>query len=96
MIVGVAPAAGNVGTAEPAGSILLAQASPADFERTRQIQRNLKHRGYDPGPVDGFMGRRTSRAIRAFQADHGLAVNGMASRTVYEMLTEDEAEAEAD
>ena len=64
----------------------LAQAPPVVFERTKEIQRGLKRRGYDPGPVDGLLGRRTARAIRKFQADHGLYVNGMPSRTVYEML----------
>jgi peptidoglycan hydrolase-like protein with peptidoglycan-binding domain len=39
------------------------------------------------------MGRRTSNAIRAFQADHGLAVTGMVSRTLYELLVPDAAEA---
>ena len=92
MIVAAAPAAGSAGSVAEsvtgqAESILVAQASPADIERTKEIQRGLKRRGYDPGPVDGFMGLRTSRAIRAFQADHGLHVNGMPSRTVYEILT---------
>jgi peptidoglycan hydrolase-like protein with peptidoglycan-binding domain len=93
MVVAVAPAAGSVAGQD---GILIAQASQADIERTKEIQRGLKRRGYDPGPVDGFMGRRTSRAIRAFQADHGLYVNGMASRTVYEMLAKEASQAEAD
>ena len=42
------------------------------------MQRALKRRGYDPGPIDGLMGRRTTTAIRKFQADHGLAVTGIA------------------
>jgi peptidoglycan hydrolase-like protein with peptidoglycan-binding domain len=97
MIVAAGPAAGSAGSvAGQAESILVAQASPADIERTKEIQRGLKRRGYDPGPIDGFMGLRTSRAIRAFQADHGLYVNGMPSRTVYEMLAEEASQAEAD
>lgn len=88
MIVAAAPAAGSAGSvAGQAESVLVAQATPADIERTKQIQRGLQRRGYNPGPVDGFMGRRTTQAIRKFQADHGLYVNGMPSRTVYEMLT---------
>ncbi|HUE46268.1 MAG TPA: peptidoglycan-binding domain-containing protein [Aestuariivirgaceae bacterium] len=87
MIVAAAPAAGSAGSVTgQAESILVAQASPADIERTKEIQRGLQRRGYDPGPIDGFLGRRTAQAIRKFQADHGLAVNGMPSRTVYEML----------
>jgi peptidoglycan hydrolase-like protein with peptidoglycan-binding domain len=32
-------------------------------------QRLLKLRGFDPGPVDGQIGVRTRRAMRAYQAD---------------------------
>ena len=31
-------------------------------------QRRLQLSGYDPGPIDGQMGLRTQRAIRAYQA----------------------------
>jgi peptidoglycan hydrolase-like protein with peptidoglycan-binding domain len=31
-------------------------------------QRRLRLSGYDPGPIDGRMGLRTQRAIRAYQA----------------------------
>lgn len=87
MIVAASPAAGSAGSvAGQAESILVAQAPPVIFERTKEIQRGLKRRGYDPGPIDGFLGRRTAQAIREFQADNGLYVNGMPSRTVYEML----------
>ena len=97
MILGATPASAHLGAGtDRAGSILLAQAYPAVIERTRQIQLGLKRQGYDPGPIDGLMGRRTSQAIRAFQRDHGLVVNGMPSRTVYEMLSAAAAEAEPD
>jgi peptidoglycan hydrolase-like protein with peptidoglycan-binding domain len=36
------------------------------------VQRLLASLGYDPGPVDGAMGRRTRDAIAAFQRDHSL------------------------
>ena len=95
MILGAVPAgahpgaggeSGQIDRSSETGPLELAQASQAAIKRTRQIQMALKRRGYDPGPVDGLLGRRTSNAIRAFQADHGLAVTGMVSRTVYEML----------
>ena len=91
IILGVVPAGAypNAAGGVEQASIVLAQAYPSIIvERTKQIQLGLKRRGYDPGPVDGLLGRRTARAIRAFQADHGLAVTGMPSRTVYEMLTD--------
>jgi peptidoglycan hydrolase-like protein with peptidoglycan-binding domain len=87
MILGAGGAAEQVESRpETAPVVELAQASQAAIERTRQIQLALKRRGYDPGPIDGIMGRRTASALRAFQADHGLAVTGMVSRTVYELL----------
>ena len=81
-----APAGAPASAAGGPDRMSLAQAPPVMFERTKEIQRGLKRRGYDPGPIDGFLGRRTAKAIRKFQADNGLAVNGMPSRTVYEML----------
>ena len=45
---------------------------------TLDIQRRLVALGYDPGPLDGIRGRRTIAAVRAFQAAHGLAVDGIA------------------
>lgn len=44
---------------------------------TRLIQERLKELDYDPGPVDGVRGRRTIAAIRRFQADKGLIVDGI-------------------
>ena len=32
------------------------------------VQRLLLNAGFDPGPIDGLSGRRTTAAIRAFQA----------------------------
>ena len=47
-------------------------------EEVRQIQTALQNRGYDPGSVDGIYGERTEAAVRQFQADQGLAVDGIA------------------
>jgi uncharacterized protein (TIGR02594 family) len=44
---------------------------------TLQIQQALKAKGYDPGPADGVRGRRTIRAIVAFQTDEKLEVDGL-------------------
>lgn len=42
-----------------------------------KVQQLLVAAGYDPGPVDGIMGPLTIRAIRRFQADKGLLVDGI-------------------
>ena len=33
---------------------------------------------YDPGPIDGIFGNQTESALKAFQADYGLTVDGIA------------------
>lgn len=43
-----------------------------------ELQRALQQRGFDPGPIDGAIGRLTIAAIRAFQAANGLEVDGIA------------------
>lgn len=48
----------------------------------RDVQVLLARRGYEPGPIDGDMGYRTSRAIERFQEDRGLAVTGHIDRTL--------------
>jgi len=47
-------------------------------EPTRELQGLLNRAGYDAGAVDGDFGARTERALRRFQRDRGLAVNGRA------------------
>lgn len=44
---------------------------------TLDIQRRLTALGFDPGPADGIRGPRTIRAIKAFQKERGLHVDGI-------------------
>src|SRR5688572_18021089 len=53
---------------------------------TLEIQRRLRALGYDPGPLDGVRGRRTIAALKAFQAAHGLEVDGLAGPATLEKL----------
>ncbi|MDX1514971.1 MAG: peptidoglycan-binding domain-containing protein [Gammaproteobacteria bacterium] len=41
-----------------------------------RIQSGLARLGYDPGEIDGAFGPRTEQAIRKYQKDHGLLVDG--------------------
>ena len=52
----------------------------AQNSSVRSIQSGLTAKGYNPGPIDGVMGNKTRRAIRAYQRDNGLLVNGYASQ----------------
>ncbi|MCX8227135.1 MAG: peptidoglycan-binding protein, partial [Sulfitobacter sp.] len=54
----------------------------------REIQNMLAQLGYDPGPLDGAMGRKTATAIRSFEADRGLSPTGRPSRQIQSALTE--------
>jgi peptidoglycan hydrolase-like protein with peptidoglycan-binding domain len=38
----------------------------------RSVQVALEDAGYDPGPIDGIIGRRTAAALVAFQKSKGL------------------------
>ncbi|MBT8039078.1 MAG: DUF748 domain-containing protein, partial [Gammaproteobacteria bacterium] len=44
-----------------------------------RVQSLLTGLGYEPGPADGRMGKRTAAAIRAFQRREGLPVDGKTS-----------------
>jgi localization factor PodJL len=50
------------------------------------IQRRLASLGYEPGPVDGILGPQTVSAIRAFQQDAGVRVNGKVSARLADQL----------
>ena len=52
--------------------------APDGRELVSQVQALLSKQGFDPGPADGLMGRRTSGAIEAFQREAGLPINGKA------------------
>lgn len=43
----------------------------------REMQQLLAEQGYDPGPIDGFMGPRTASALKAYQEANGLAATGI-------------------
>ncbi len=42
----------------------------------RSAQQALRDRGFDPGPIDGVMGPRTTAAVKDFQQKENLSVTG--------------------
>jgi peptidoglycan hydrolase-like protein with peptidoglycan-binding domain len=59
---------------------------PAGEEQFRAVQQALIDEGYDPGPPDGQMGRKTRDALRQFQADKSLPATGTADAATREAL----------
>jgi hypothetical protein len=50
------------------------------------IQAGLQHIGYDPGPADGRLGPRTRAAIRQYEQDNALLVDGQASHALLDHI----------
>ena len=46
-------------------------------DAVKLAQTRLKARGYDPGAVDGLFGTRTHNAVKRYQSDRGLTVDGV-------------------
>ena len=44
----------------------------------KALQENLNKLGYDCGTVDGKFGMATEKAVKLFQTDHGLTIDGIA------------------
>lgn len=57
-----------------------------DLNRTLRVQTHLNGLGYDPGPLDGVMGRKTRAAIEDFQRSNGLLVDGAVTDALLEAL----------
>lgn len=57
-------------------------------EAVKQLQQRLQDLGYDLGicGIDGDFGQATEKAVKAFQKDHGLKVDGIAGPKTWEAL----------
>lgn len=57
-----------------------------DRVRTGRVQVALQLQGYEPGDVDGIWGRRTTRAMKAFQDAKGLSPTGQLDASTQQAL----------
>jgi hypothetical protein len=51
-------------------------------ELVTSLQRALLEAGYDPGPIDGFLGRQTLRAVKSYQEAKGLPTGNLTIATL--------------
>ena len=54
----------------------------------KDLQQGLKDLGFDPGPVDGSFGSKTETAVKQFQGDRGIAVDGVVGELTWLNLDE--------
>ena len=82
-VVGLATNSGQVNLGKPFwkknASRTLYKPTSQQYNSVSSIQSGLASKGYKPGPADGVAGNRTRRAIRAYQRENGLLVNGQPS-----------------
>jgi peptidoglycan hydrolase-like protein with peptidoglycan-binding domain len=57
----------------------------------KELQQVLNDLGYAAGSADGIFGAKTEKAVRQFQADNGLTVDGLVGRKTKQVL-EDESQ----
>src|SRR4030088_1859319 len=56
----------------------------------RDLQQALKALGHDPGPIDGVFGDATESAVKAFQQEKEITVDGVVGKV--RAITLDEAD----
>ena len=62
---------------------------PDEVDAIKELQQLLKDKGYDVGEVDGKYGPRTRAAVRKYQEDNNLTVDGDAGpETIGKLLSE--------
>jgi curli biogenesis system outer membrane secretion channel CsgG len=75
------------GAQQPAAGAPAGATPAARTMRLVDAQSKLASLGYDPGPADGAMGKRTVNALRAFQRDRNLSISGrLDAATIAELL----------
>src|SRR5215472_13339877 len=74
---------GYSGTVSPGAAGATGAVDPATV---RAIQSELQRGGYNVGPVDGRVGPRTRAAIRDYERQNGLPVDGLASRSLLDRM----------
>jgi localization factor PodJL len=83
------PATGSPQAPGPASEHPLPPPKPIDKATVAEIQRYLIRLHYDPGTADGVVGDKTTEAIRQYQIDRRLKVDGEPSKNLLYRLKAD-------
>ncbi len=59
-------------------------------EEVRYLQQKLYSKLYNVGPIDGIFGRQTRQAVREFQQENGLGVDGIVGRNTWNAVQNDD------
>ena len=70
----------------PGGRLLYLRHDPSRGSDIVELQRMLNDLGFDPGAVNGVFDARTARAVRDFQKNAGLQVDGVVDEAVFKTL----------
>ncbi len=62
---------------------------PLNSDQRTQFQTDLKTLGYDPGAIDGVLGRKVRSALRAYQKAKGLPADGFPTMEMLGRLNAD-------
>ena len=57
-------------------------------EAVRELQVALQETGHNPGPIDGVFGAQTEAAVKAFQEDRGIGVDGVVGLITWRNIDE--------
>ena len=80
------PEPGKPDTNKPTESVVFNLRRGSKGADVTKLQTALNAQGYDCGTADGIFGLKTEMAVRAFQRDHSLAVDGIAGKATQEAL----------
>lgn len=72
--------------AEPGGSGGKSTLIRVSGVSIKDLQKALEDAGYDPGPIDGRMGKKTRSAIKALQKKNGLKADGFVGQRTWSLL----------
>ncbi len=80
-------------SAPPAGPVVLPPLDPGEVlargtnsEHVLALQQKLVELHFDPGPIDGEFGTKTTQAVWAFQHLNGLAADGQVGPELWQLL----------